>query len=176
MIWLEVYLGVALLCCAIAFVFLRGPMGIDDLVGVAAAILLALGWPLLLLWILLWLLPGSLLERLRPQRRIPYTSREPPPFVVTRADLQAPLSIAEIEVRERVLDPLGAVPDLPFGHLHAAWRRFTDDMPPETALAPFSRLHKTYRTERYEGYAVVAGGAVQRWFVARVFTEPDSRP
>lgn len=47
---------------------------------------------------------------------------------VRREHLQARLTLDEIERAHRVQDPLGAVPDLPFGHLHAAWRRFVEQL------------------------------------------------
>ncbi|WVM93015.1 hypothetical protein ULG90_02285 [Halopseudomonas pachastrellae] len=45
-------------------------------------------------------------------------------FAVTEDHLLESLTVAEIEARERVADPLGAVPDLPFGHLNTAWQEF----------------------------------------------------
>ena len=43
-------------------------------------------------------------------------------FVVERTHLLERLAVEEVEVRETVFDPLGAAPNLPFGHLHVAWR------------------------------------------------------
>jgi hypothetical protein len=53
-----------------------------------------------------------------------------PEFAVTRDDLQTQLSIQEIEQREMVFDPLGAAPNVPFGHLNAAWKQFCEGMEP----------------------------------------------
>ena len=39
-------------------------------------------------------------------------------FAVTEGDLLEKLSVPEIEARERIVDPMGAVPDAPFGHLN----------------------------------------------------------
>ena len=44
-----------------------------------------------------------------------------PVFKARRRHRQVRLSVAQIEARERVDDPLGAVPDLPFGHLYPVW-------------------------------------------------------
>ena len=69
-----------------------------------------------LIWPVLLLLP--LLER-------PFEAAAPiPEFAVTGDHLLESLTVAEIEARERVSDPLGAVPDLPFGHLNTAWCEF----------------------------------------------------
>ena len=47
-------------------------------------------------------------------------------YKVRKSDLINHLSIDEIESRERVHDPLGAVPELPFGHLNQAWKTFRE--------------------------------------------------
>jgi hypothetical protein len=44
-----------------------------------------------------------------------------PQFAVQPGDLLELLSVEEIEQREQVFDPLGAVAELPFGHLNDAW-------------------------------------------------------
>ena len=45
-------------------------------------------------------------------------------FQVRAQDLLHPVLLENVEAAGRVHDPLQAVPDLPFGHLHAAWQRF----------------------------------------------------
>ncbi len=44
-----------------------------------------------------------------------------PEFKVRRRDLLKRLTVEEIEANEMVMDPLGAVPSRPFGHLNTAW-------------------------------------------------------
>ena len=44
------------------------------------------------------------------------------------------LDVAEVERRETVQDPLGAVPDLPLGHLNVAWRALKASMEPGDEL------------------------------------------
>lgn len=58
-------------------------------------------------------------------------------FAVTHDDLRERLTIAEIEGRERVIDPLAAVPDLPFGHLNAIWKSFVEAAPADSELWSF---------------------------------------
>lgn len=81
-------------------------------------------------------------------------------FAVARSDLQERLSTPEIEDREIVSDPLYAVPDLPFGHLNAAWRRFLNDLAQGDEVWSFSAHAQTKwgTTEIREGYVEVRGG------------------
>lgn len=67
--------------------------------------------------------------------RAPIAERE---FAVTRDDLQTQLSIPEIEQREMVFDPLGAAPNVPFGHLNAAWKKYCEGMEPNDSLWSFN--------------------------------------
>ena len=78
-------------------------------------------------------------------------------FAVKRGDLLHELTVQEIEVRERVIDPLGAVPDVPFGHLNAVWRSFAKNLGPRDSLWAFSaqRIGESERRERNEGYVIV---------------------
>lgn len=48
-----------------------------------------------------------------------------------------PLTQHEIERRELVRDPMGAVPSLPFGHLHFAWQAFVQPMQAQDQLWSF---------------------------------------
>ncbi|MBV8684383.1 MAG: hypothetical protein JO111_16020 [Caulobacteraceae bacterium] len=71
-------------------------------------------------------------------------------------------------------DPLGAVPDLPFGHLHEAWRTFVSAIPPGATVRRFSarwRPHR-YRDERLEGFVVQQGRRLgAHWVSSRVRVE-----
>lgn len=59
-------------------------------------------------------------------------------FTVKRRDLQQRMSAAEIELLEFVQDPLGATPNLPFGHAHTAWKKFLEKLAPSDELWRFS--------------------------------------
>jgi hypothetical protein len=63
---------------------------------------------------------------------------EEPAFAVTRNDLQTQLSLQEIEQLEMVFDPLGAAPNVPFGHLNTAWQKFCEGMEPNDSLWSFT--------------------------------------
>ena len=78
-------------------------------------------------------------------------------FVVHETDLERSFTLAEIEDRERVVDPLRAVPDLPFGHLNPAWRRFVDLQASGDTAWSFSTRRKSAlgREEWCRGYVWV---------------------
>lgn len=80
-------------------------------------------------------------------------------FAVERSHLQERLSLLQIETRELVTDPLGAVPDLPFGHLNAAWKTFVEGVGADDELWSFTAPWQTKwgRKEIRTGYVVVRG-------------------
>jgi hypothetical protein len=81
-------------------------------------------------------------------------------FAVERSHLRELLTVAQIEAREVVTDPFGAVPDLPFGHLHAAWKTFVESVGEDDELWSFTAPWQTTwgRKELRTGYVVVRGG------------------
>ncbi len=90
-----------------------------------------------------------------------------PEFAVTRDDLQTQLSVQEIEQREMVFDPLGAAPNMSFGHLNAAWKQFCEGLEPDDSLWSFT-AHWTSswgRKDFRQGYAIVRGEEIGRHFV-----------
>ncbi len=76
-----------------------------------------------LLVVLVW--PAALVIWRRGAREEAELREVPPPreFSVSPSDLRERMSLDEAEARERVLDPLHAVPDLPFGHLNSVWQK-----------------------------------------------------
>jgi hypothetical protein len=87
-------------------------------------------------------------------------------LVVTAADLVEPLTVDAIESRERVSDPLGAVPDLPFGHLNPAWQRFLQAAGPEARLWSFRAVRDLYGgATPHLGYASVVADTVTAHFL-----------
>ena len=98
-------------------------------------------------------------------------------FAVKRADLLENLTVAQIEARERVQDPLAAVPDLPFGHLNAAWKVFLAGCHPGDKLWSFSAswTGDWGDEEQREGYVRVrlTGPGPAFETVRRSLAEPD---
>ena len=83
-----------------------------------------------------------------------------PVFAIERAHLLEQVSVEDVEARETVFDPLGAAPNLPFGHLHAAWRAFVDQRTEGDELWSFSADWRTGwgNLERRAGYVLVRAG------------------
>ena len=75
------------------------------------------------------------------------------------------MTVAEIEQANRVIDPLGAAPNLPFGHLHAVWVEFRDGLG-ETLHLLVSVGPNAFRKKMIWGYAVCKGGRVERFMTA----------
>ena len=119
-------------------------------------IILSTLWPFLAFY----LIYDSVLRRLRV--------RPKPAFKIVPRDLGQALSIEAAEANERVEDPLGAVPALPFGHLNPAWVQFKAGLAPGSQLSPLSKVHKDGIKERYEGYAEVGNGPITRWFFTSI--------
>lgn len=98
-----------------------------------------------------------------------------PGFAVQRSHLLERLTVQEIEGREHVEDPLGAVPQLPFGHLNAAWQRFLAGRTDDAELWSFSARWETTwgHKELRHGYALVRAGAPGAYFMTVLKDIPD---
>jgi hypothetical protein len=98
-------------------------------------------------------------------------------FAVERSHLQERLTILQIEAREVVTDPLGAVPDLPFGHLNAAWTTFAEGVGADDELWSFTAPWQTTwgRREVRTGYVVVRGGVPAAHFLS-MWKEIEDEP
>lgn len=95
-----------------------------------------------------------------------FTSEEPE-FAVTRNELQTLFSLHEIEHLEMVFDPLGAAPNVPFGHLNAAWKKFCEGMEPNDSLWSFT-AHWTSAwgsKDIRQGYVIVRGEEIGAHFI-----------
>jgi hypothetical protein len=88
-------------------------------------------------------------------------------FFVKRQHLQECLTLEEIEKREMVMDPLKAVPALPFGHLNAAWIRFLSKLRNSSELWSFSARWESAwgRNELRAGYVEVHNGSPGIYFL-----------
>lgn len=84
-----------------------------------------------------------------------------PRFVVRRKHLLRRMSVAEVEKQEMVRDPLGAAPNLPFGHLHRQWQELRVSMRPRDEIWTFSAFWKPWPWvpgETRTGYVIVHQG------------------
>lgn len=106
-------------------------------------------WALaLLIWpIAVWIVVGDLIAAAR-RGDIPYREPDPQARFYAKGHLIERVTVEQAEAREQVMDPLGRVPPLPFGHLNAGWQRFLSRQPSDAAqLWAFHR--KTDRKERW---------------------------
>ena len=117
--------------------------------------------------VLLW--PIGLLVQLqyKAEQRALAKREEADTFKLKAADLLESMSLADIEQKEMVHDPLGAAPQEPFGHAHAAWQKFTEALQPGDAIWRFS-AHRTLSwgpQEHRRGYAIQRKGQVGAYFM-----------
>lgn len=91
-------------------------------------------------------------------------------FHVQPNDLLAQMSIREIELLEMVSDPLGAAPNLPFGHLNPVWGKLKSAIRAGDEIWTFSTRweSKFFNAEIREGYAIVRSLGVGECFVASI--------
>lgn len=95
-------------------------------------------------------------------------------FAVRTHHLGERLSIAEIESREMVFDPLNAVPPLPFGFLHAAWLAFATNVGPKAVIHAFRAQQPSYgKTVLRAGYVIVTGKRRGAFFLTICKTMDD---
>ena len=94
-------------------------------------------------------------------------SLEETEFAVDRQHLQERLTVVEIENREVVTDPLGAVPELPFGHLNDAWKDFLKNHTDSEDLWSFSALWRSKwgTQEMLSGYVIIDNGTPGAYFL-----------
>ncbi len=91
-------------------------------------------------------------------------------FAVERQHQLERLMVQEVEKREVVTDPLKAAPELPFGHLNAAWKEFIDGHADGCELWSFSARWQTTwgRKELRSGYVMVKNEAPGTHFLTVV--------
>ena len=123
---------------------------VNHVVGpLVAAVIVAIAWPIaLVMQARVWLGRDegeSVATEPDPQSRI------------LKEHLLERLSPDEVERRELVSDPLDAVPNVPFGHLHARWMEFRAALGPEDEIWSFSARGESgwNRTQERIGYVVV---------------------
>ena len=88
-------------------------------------------------------------------------------FVLKEETLVREMTVAEIEEANMVIDPLGAAPNLPFGHLNAVWIEFRDGLGVGETLHLFESVGpNAFRKQMIWGYAVCKEGRVERFMTA----------
>ena len=117
--------------------------------------------------VLLW--PFGLAMKLQDMvaQRARIKREEADTFKLKASDLVEHMSLADIAQREMVNDPLGAAPQVPFGHAHAAWQKFIDGLQPGDEIWRFSaqRTLSWGPQEHRRGYAIKRQGQVGAYFI-----------
>jgi hypothetical protein len=176
-IYLYWYLGVGVTFIAIAWVVARlkkkasesiydSPFSIlDALMFVPCFILIVAIWP-----VLFYMTVEDMFKKKESAE-----AEEERKFAVEREHLIERLSVQEIEMREIVIDPLKAVPELPFGYLNAVWKEFLNDNTGSDELWSFSaHWQTTYgRKEQRSGYVIVQEGEPGDYFLTVWKIIPD---
>jgi hypothetical protein len=117
--------------------------------------------------VLLW--PFGLAMKLQDMaaQRALVKREEADTFKLKATDLVERVSLADIAQREMVHDPLGAAPEVPFGHAHAAWQKFIEALQPGDEIWLFSsqRTLSWGPLEHRRGYAIKRQGQISRHFI-----------
>lgn len=129
--------------------------------------------------IAVWPLTFSILiNELRDSSISEFEDGGEPKFRCETKDLLEKVNPLEVEAGAKVLDPLGRVPDLPFGHLNKGWLRLRRKVRPGDVMWSFRTSgympHADGPGPRYEGpHSVLAGYAIVRngKIVAEFLTE-----
>jgi len=120
--------------------------------------------------VLLW--PFGLVMKLQDMaaQRERAKREEADTFKLKAADLLERMSLADIEKKEMVHDQLGAAPQVPFGHAHAAWQKFTQALQPGDEIWRFSaqRTLSWGPQEHRRGYAIQRQGQVGEYFMTHM--------
>lgn len=90
-------------------------------------------------------------------------------FIVSNDHLIERLTLEAVEASELVLDPLEAVPKLPFGHLNAKWLEFVSKLAPGDEIWSFSaNWHNGWGESVRQGYALIRDHDVVDYFIATI--------
>lgn len=181
MIWLWIYLGAGLAVCTFFVVaqmlrqkipaseiltIMRGPVSFKakllEKMGVPllASLALVVGWPLAM-W---YIVKEKRNERRQEKRRMDAI------FKVRSKDLGSITTVSEAEASARIVDPLSAVSNLPFGHLNGVWKDFLAGRQPNAELWTFACVSKSqWGSNSYcEGFVWVLGDDCKPWIFHRI--------
>jgi len=87
-------------------------------------------------------------------------------------------TVEQVENLHRINDPMGAVPDLPFGHLNHRWDAFMALLQPDDEIWSFrtTRLPMDDEFSAFDGYVIVRHGKSADFFLTRpTWAEPLGR-
>ena len=140
------------------------------LVPLLVAIIMPCVWPVIIYWKAKELISRNKVEA-EPEEKDEELS-------VNHSDLIKHIPISKIEALERIIDPLGAVPDLPFGHLNSAWEKFKANTQADDEVWTFkSTWDRRWLKQECRGYAILRGNEVpHHWMTGWENIEPPPKP
>ena len=183
MSWLWAYLGLGVLSLVIMLISharqrpsesarqllasLNGPLSTKDKILEKVVVPFLAGLAVLVAWPLALLMAIKQKQEQRQEAR----DKEDAKFKIRANDLLHKTTLADVEATTRIHDPQGAVPDLPFGHLHPVWQKFLAQSPAGAELWTFARDWQVARGHVREraGYVWVLGDQRSPWMLTRDF-------
>ncbi|QWD63374.1 hypothetical protein [Polynucleobacter sp. MWH-UH2A] len=135
----------------------------ECLVYVIATLCILLGWPAFLIW-----LPFNIAQQKRNEEW-----QALPDFDCAPEYLVAQVNPIDAELASYIVDPLGTVPAVPFGHLNQGWANFLAEMTDPTEEIWSFCIPKGSKTGKYQfeatsetrGYARVRDGKILGEFI-----------
>ena len=136
----------------------------DVLIPLLTGTFVLVFWPIAVIMCVYWLITGQI--TLSSQ----INADEEKPFSVSKQHLIRKLSLEEIEGSEIINDPLGGVPNVPFGHLNKQWCQFKENHSADTELWSFDQKWKPRwgAEDIRSGYAALQNGQVLGFFVQAI--------
>ncbi len=136
----------------------------DVLIPLLTGTFVLVFWPIAVIMCVYWLITGQI--TLSSQ----IDADEEKPFSVSKQHLIQKLSLEEIEGSEIINDPLGGVPNVPFGHLNKQWCQFKENHSADTELWSFNQKWKPRwgAEDIRSGYAALQNGQVLGFFVKAI--------
>lgn len=131
------------------------------LVPAMAVLAVVFAWPLVSVWAIKELF-AELRDSKERRRR-----HEEGIFRIRPEHLVRFTSVPEVELTEVIVDPLGAAPNKPFGHLYSAWAEFLKNRPQDAKLWAFANDWKTEWGSVFarRGYVWVKGQDCAPWLL-----------
>ena len=129
----------------------------ERLASILGGLVVITGWPVAIIVLIKTVLSDARRKKVLEQNK----------FRIRPEDLLEKITIKNIEILERVVEPFDAVPDLPFGHLNAAWMRYLDELPIGSELWSFAtQWTPPYgEIEKVEGYVARANDEMGPHFI-----------
>jgi hypothetical protein len=134
-----------------------------------AAILIVIAWPIAIY------MKVSDIRKAKELKMEDTLKEENTKFKIKHSDLIEELTIAEVESREIVYDPLDSVSQAPFGHLNQNWLNFIISASPNFSIWSFSSewISEWGVTKTLSGYVLVYNSEIGPYFLTSTESNDD---